>query len=231
MDWPRSVGEDWAERGVRSAIDLARVFIGPSVSQPTMPRRCPSGRMHLSDPRLDSLRLAADSWQGSTGPRRQVVDQVCLVPDVAAFLEAIALWDERSFLPDPDRRTRLDIAVPTCVSSRAGGAFCGERQACGAGGSCLPRSARAGCKRRFVVASPRGRGASLVWPGPVGATLPAAGRPPRGARRHAARPGSRRSPRPRCSPAPSRWPPAVFSRLFVWTLPATSSPVGNLDDQ
>ena len=59
------------------------------------------------------------------GPRRVVVDQVCLVPDVAAFLEAIALWDERSFLPDPDRRTRLDVTVPACVSSRAGGAFPG----------------------------------------------------------------------------------------------------------
>ena len=28
-----------------------------------------------------------------------VVDQVCLVPDVPAFLEAIASWDERYFFP------------------------------------------------------------------------------------------------------------------------------------
>ena len=71
----------------------------PQASHRSPPRRCPSGPMHLSDHRLDSLRLAADSWKGSIGPRRQVVDQVCLVPDVASFLEAIALWDEQSFFP------------------------------------------------------------------------------------------------------------------------------------
>ncbi len=59
----------------------------------------PTGPLGLSDPRLNSLRLAVDSWRRSAAPRRRVVDQVCLVPDLAAFLEAIALWDQRSFFP------------------------------------------------------------------------------------------------------------------------------------
>ncbi len=53
----------------------------------------------LDDPRLESLRQAARSWRRSAGPRRLVIDQVCLVPDVRAFLEAIAMWDERNFFP------------------------------------------------------------------------------------------------------------------------------------
>ena len=53
----------------------------------------------LDDPRLESLRQAARSWRRSVGPRRLVIDQVCLVPDVPAFLEAIAMWDERHFFP------------------------------------------------------------------------------------------------------------------------------------
>ena len=36
---------------------------------------------------------------GRRGPRRMVVDQVCLVPDVPSFFEAIAAWDERHFFP------------------------------------------------------------------------------------------------------------------------------------
>ena len=58
-----------------------------------------AGPLHLDDSRLASLRLAADSWKQMARPKRQVVDQVCLVPDVSAFLEAIALWDERHFFP------------------------------------------------------------------------------------------------------------------------------------
>ena len=78
---------------------FARVFTGRAQELAAAAEAMPVGPMHLSDHRLDSLRLAADSWKGSTGPRRQVVDQVCLVPDVASFLEAIALWDEQSFFP------------------------------------------------------------------------------------------------------------------------------------
>jgi hypothetical protein len=59
----------------------------------------PAGPSRLADPRLSSLRKAAESWRGATGPKRLVVDQVCLVPDEVAFLEAIAAWDERSYFP------------------------------------------------------------------------------------------------------------------------------------
>ncbi len=59
----------------------------------------PSAPVALDDPRLKSLRLAADAWRRSTGPRRRVIDQVCLVPDVSSFLEAISFWDEGHFFP------------------------------------------------------------------------------------------------------------------------------------
>jgi hypothetical protein len=52
-----------------------------------------------ADPRLARLRRAAVSWRRAAGPRRVVVDQVCLVPDVPSFLEAIAAWDDRHFFP------------------------------------------------------------------------------------------------------------------------------------
>ena len=59
----------------------------------------PSIPTSFGDPRFESLRQAAMTWRHSTGPRRLVVDQVCLVPDVPSFFEAIAMWDERHFFP------------------------------------------------------------------------------------------------------------------------------------
>ena len=53
----------------------------------------------LGDLRLSALRSAAESWRRSAAPRRLVVDQVCLVPDLPTFLEAIASWDERHYFP------------------------------------------------------------------------------------------------------------------------------------
>lgn len=47
----------------------------------------------------DDLERAAESWARRAGPERRVVDQVCLVPDVATFLEAIASWDEGHYYP------------------------------------------------------------------------------------------------------------------------------------
>ena len=58
-----------------------------------------AGPAGLDDPRLSSLRRAAESWRRSAKVERLVVDQVCLVPDVPAFLEAIAAWDEHHFFP------------------------------------------------------------------------------------------------------------------------------------
>ena len=52
-----------------------------------------------SDPRLSELRRASASWQLRSGPTREVVDQVCLVPDVATFYEALAAWDESHYFP------------------------------------------------------------------------------------------------------------------------------------
>lgn len=77
---------------------LARFFTGRG-HQPDDSQPIPIGPTRMDNARLRPLRLAADSWRRSAGPRRDVVDQVCLVPDVPAFFEAIALWDEKHFFP------------------------------------------------------------------------------------------------------------------------------------
>ena len=59
----------------------------------------PSIPVSFDDPRFESLRQAVMTWRHTTGPRRLVVDQVCLVPDVPSFFEAITMWDERHFFP------------------------------------------------------------------------------------------------------------------------------------
>ncbi len=53
----------------------------------------------LRDPRLLAIREASASWERRQGPARSVVDQVCLVPDLATFFEAIATWDEAHYFP------------------------------------------------------------------------------------------------------------------------------------
>lgn len=53
----------------------------------------------MDDGRLASLRTANESWRTSAMPRRVVVDQVCLVPDLPTFLEAMGAWDERHYFP------------------------------------------------------------------------------------------------------------------------------------
>jgi hypothetical protein len=62
-------------------------------------RPLPAVPMVAIDPRLARLRHAAESWERRSVPGRRVVDQVCLVPDVPSFLEAIAAWDDRHFFP------------------------------------------------------------------------------------------------------------------------------------
>ena len=47
----------------------------------------------------EELRRAAAGWERRTAERRQVVDQVCLVPDLATFLEAVGTWDRDHFFP------------------------------------------------------------------------------------------------------------------------------------
>src|SRR5262249_1898019 len=67
---------------------------GPAATKSILP-----GQARFGDPSLDLLRPAVETWRQSTGPRRVVIDQVCLVPDLPAFFEAIAAWDERHFFP------------------------------------------------------------------------------------------------------------------------------------
>jgi hypothetical protein len=61
------------------------------------------------DPRLAELRRASAEWQLRGGPSRRVVDQVCLVPDVATFYEALAAWDEDRFFPILIDDAELDL--------------------------------------------------------------------------------------------------------------------------
>ena len=53
----------------------------------------------LFDPRFDALCKASEEWDRRAGPDRQVVDMVCLVPDVPTFLEAIKAWDRGHYFP------------------------------------------------------------------------------------------------------------------------------------
>ncbi len=58
------------------------------------------GVAFAADPADDpTLRAAARVWDGRRGPRREVLDVVCLVPDVATFFEAIESWDEHVYFP------------------------------------------------------------------------------------------------------------------------------------
>ena len=82
-------------RGSRILDHVVRILVGRTPSAQGQPTG-PSG---LDDPLLSPLRKALESWRRVPGPNRRVVDQVCLVSDEAAFLEAIAAWDERTFFP------------------------------------------------------------------------------------------------------------------------------------
>ena len=102
--------------GIRRSGDLTRSTIDPvrrggiadgspesikgaSSAGTSSLERLPSIPSVFGDPRFASLRRAAMNWQRSSGPRRLVIDQVCLVPDVPTFFEAIASWDEYHFFP------------------------------------------------------------------------------------------------------------------------------------
>jgi hypothetical protein len=53
----------------------------------------------IFDPRLEQLRKVSVTWDVRRGPDRQVVDLVCLVPDVPTFLEAVKTWDRGHYFP------------------------------------------------------------------------------------------------------------------------------------
>ncbi len=84
--------------GVWLGIGLVWITVAPVEGQ-----ALPSGTLGNSGaPKnggLDELRRASVAWQRRPGPERRVVDVVCLVPDLATFLEAIAAWDESHAFP------------------------------------------------------------------------------------------------------------------------------------
>ena len=183
------------------------------LNKPKTPDAVDAGPLRLSDARLGSLRLAADAWRRSTSPKRQAVDQVCLVPDVAAFMEAIALWDFGHFFPiliDEPAWTLpfLRAYRPARVVRFTGTA----RQKNAASPSGPPAG-----EDTLWTAIARTPCASLVWSGPAG--IVGSG----GAIARRLTSASRRlawfspTPRPRCSPEPSRWPPDDFSRCYGFT--------------
>jgi hypothetical protein len=79
-------------------LGLLAIGEGPSPGQgPT--DRVPAPISSPFDPRVEPVRLAAPSWESRQGPERAVVDQVCLVPDFATFLQAVASWDQGHYFP------------------------------------------------------------------------------------------------------------------------------------
>jgi hypothetical protein len=91
---------------IRCAVVALSLAAIPGSSRSVMPVVDGAGRSFfrmgptsLFDPRLAEIRRASVSWATRTGPDRRVVDLVCLVPDLATFLEAIAAWDESQMFP------------------------------------------------------------------------------------------------------------------------------------
>lgn len=74
-------------------------LVGSSSPPPPPAERVAEAPQSLDDERLKDLRTAAATWTGRRGPQRKVLDQVCLVPDVASFLDALATWDRDQYFP------------------------------------------------------------------------------------------------------------------------------------
>ncbi|QDV38162.1 hypothetical protein [Tautonia plasticadhaerens] len=83
-------------RALLAALLLA-LLVGPAPG--TQDRGAYLPARSLEDARLRRLREASASWELRTGPRREVVDVACLVPDAATFYRAIATWDESHWFP------------------------------------------------------------------------------------------------------------------------------------
>lgn len=82
-------------------LALALVILGaarPGSGPVAMAQERPASPGSLFDPRLGELRKATVAWDARR-PERQVIDQICLVPDLPTFLEAIAAWDRKTFFP------------------------------------------------------------------------------------------------------------------------------------
>jgi hypothetical protein len=90
----------------QSDVRISRLIGGQPGAAPEAKNAKPAGKdvepavvERMDDPRLVALREAAQRWRRPAEPRRIVVDQVLLVPDLPTFLEAIAAWDERHYFP------------------------------------------------------------------------------------------------------------------------------------
>ena len=81
-----------------SFAGLSLLAVGSEPTPEGQPRGGPAP-VSLFDPRLEPLRTASARWEARQGPGREVIDQVCLVPDLATFLEVIARWDRGHYFP------------------------------------------------------------------------------------------------------------------------------------
>ena len=159
-----------------------------------------------ADRRRSAARAAPASRRGVAssrrGPRRVVVDQVCLVPDVPSFFEAIAAWDEGHFFP-----ILIDEPAWTLPFLRAFRPARVVRYAAAGDRRASPAVAAwtGGCPRSAAVVARPGRrrpGRTTSFPRAV---------PRRGDWVRPRRAWSSARPTARCSPAPWPWPPAGSS--------------------
>lgn len=58
-----------------------------------------SAQVSILDARFEDIRKASVAWDNRPGPTREILDVVCLVPDLPTYLEAIATWDQGRFFP------------------------------------------------------------------------------------------------------------------------------------
>lgn len=90
---PAPLATNWPATSDR-ASSLALAWNDPALTRPAS-----ALVSSVLDPRIEPLLRAADRWRRQPGPERRIVDQVCLVPDVPSFFEAISHWDQHQFFP------------------------------------------------------------------------------------------------------------------------------------
>lgn len=81
-----------------AALSLA-VFVVAGSWGPDRTVWAPLGGVTADDPRLAAVVRALPGWREALRSSREVVDVVGLVPDEAAFLEALTTWSSRSWFP------------------------------------------------------------------------------------------------------------------------------------